>query len=148
MTKQEPGQELLFYTSPDSKVKMEIRIEGDTIWMSQQMMAELFQTTKQNISLHIDNILQSSELQEIGTVKENLTVRQEGTRKVQRKVKFYNLDTLPSHRNGKNGAIGMQELVPTSAVNKRALALIHPAMRQGSVPRRINVVIPKASALG
>lgn len=82
MTKQEPGQELLFYTSPDGKVKMEIRIDGDTIWMTQQMMAELFQTTKQNISLHIDNILQSSELQEIGTVKENLTVRQEGTRQV------------------------------------------------------------------
>lgn len=60
------------------------------------MMAELFQTTKQNISLHIDNILQSSELQEIGTVKENLTVHQEGTRQVQRKVKFYNLDMIIS----------------------------------------------------
>ena len=68
-----PG-ELLFYTSPDGKVKMEIRVEGETIWMSQQMMAELFQTTKQNISLHVANILQCNELQEAGTVKENLTV--------------------------------------------------------------------------
>ena len=60
--------------------------------MSQQMLAELFQTTKQNISLHVANILQCNELQEEGTVKENLTVRLEGSRQVQRKVKFYNLD--------------------------------------------------------
>lgn len=90
-----PG-ELLFYTSPDGKVKMEIRVEGETIWMSQQMMAELFQTTKQNVSLHMSNILQCGELQEVGTVKENLTVRLEGSRQVQRKVKFYNLDWIIS----------------------------------------------------
>lgn len=77
-----PG-ELLFYTTPDGKVKMEIRVEGETIWMSQQMMAELFQTTKQNISLHVANILQCNELQEAGTVKENLTVRLEGSRQEQ-----------------------------------------------------------------
>lgn len=88
--------ELLFYTSPDGQVKMEVCIEGDTIWMSQQMMAKLFQTNKQNISLHVDNIYKSSELQELGTVKENLTVRQEGARKVRRKIKFYNLDMIIS----------------------------------------------------
>ena len=47
-----PQGELLFYTSKDGKVKMEIRVEEETIWMSQQMMAELFQTTKQNIAKH------------------------------------------------------------------------------------------------
>ncbi|MGN0868329.1 MAG: virulence RhuM family protein [Akkermansia sp.] len=88
--------DLLFYTSPDGKVKMEIRVDGETIWMSQQMMAELFQTTRQNVSLHVSNILQCGELQEVGTVKENLIVRLEGSRQVQRKVKFYNLDWIIS----------------------------------------------------
>lgn len=53
---------LLFYTSPDGKIRMEIRVEGETIWMSQQMMAELFQTTKQNVSLHMGDIIQCGEL--------------------------------------------------------------------------------------
>ena len=100
--------ELLFYTSKDGKVKMEIRVEEETIWMSQQMMAELFQTTKQNISLHVANILQCSELQEEGTVKENLTVRKEGSRKVQRKVTFYNLDWIISVGYRVNSVRGTQ----------------------------------------
>ena len=62
-----PQGELLFYTSKDGQVKMEIRVEDESIWMSQQMMAELFQTTKQNISLHIANIAQCGELQEVGS---------------------------------------------------------------------------------
>lgn len=103
----EPG-ELLFYTSPDGKVRMEMRVEGETIWMSQQMMAELFQTTKQNISLHVANILQCNELQETGTVKESLTVRLEGSRQVQRKVKFYNLDWIISVGYRVNSVRGTQ----------------------------------------
>ena len=79
-----PQGELLFYTSKDGKVKMEIRVEDETIWMSQQMMAELFQTTKQNISLHIANITQCGELQETGTIKENLTVQLTKEKKGQR----------------------------------------------------------------
>ena len=105
---EQQSSELLFYTSPDGLVKMEIRIEGDTIWMTQQMMADLFQTSKQNISLHVDNIYQSSELQEVGTVKENLTVRQEGARQVQRKVKFYNLDMIISVGYRVNSVRGTQ----------------------------------------
>lgn len=100
--------ELLFYTSKDGKVKMEIRVEEETIWMSQQMMAELFQTTKQNISLHVANILQCGELQEEGTVKENLTVRKEGSRQVQRKVTFYNLDWIISVGYRVNSVRGTQ----------------------------------------
>ncbi|MBQ5373583.1 MAG: virulence RhuM family protein [Bacteroidaceae bacterium] len=103
-----PQGELLFYTSKDGKVKMEIRVEDETIWMSQQMMAELFQTTKQNISLHIANITQCDELQETGTVKENLTVRKEGNRQVQRKVVFYNLDWIISVGYRVNSVRGTQ----------------------------------------
>lgn len=100
--------ELLFYTSPDGKVRMEVRVEGETIWMSQQMMAELFQTTKQNVSLHMAHIMQCGELQEEGTVKENLTVRVEGKRRVQRKVKFYNLDWIISVGYRVNSVRGTQ----------------------------------------
>lgn len=103
-----PQGELLFYTSKDGKVKMEIHVENETIWMSQQMMAELFQTTKQNISLHIANITQCGELQETGTVKENLTVRKEGNRTVQRKVVFYNLDWIISVGYRVNSVRGTQ----------------------------------------
>lgn len=103
-----PQGELLFYTSKDGKVKMEIHVENETIWMSQQMMAELFQTTKHNISLHIANITQCGELQETGSVKENLTVRKEGNRTVQRKVVFYNLDWIISVGYRVNSVRGTQ----------------------------------------
>ena len=63
-----PQGELLFYTSKDGKVKMEIRVEDETIWMSQQMMAELFQTTKQNVAKHLKRIFEQDELQEESVV--------------------------------------------------------------------------------
>ena len=68
----------------------------ETVWLSQVQMAELFQTTKQNISLHIKNIFEEGELQEIATVKDYLTVQTEGKRDVQRNLKFYNLDVIIS----------------------------------------------------
>lgn len=137
-----PG-ELLFYTSPDGKVKMEIRVEGETIWMSQQMMAELFQTTKQNISLHVANILQCNELQEAGTDKENLTVRLEGSRQVQRKVKFYNLDWIISVGYRVNSVRGTQFRI-------RATQQLSELMRKGFVldrERLKNPPIKGATAL-
>lgn len=88
--------DLLFYTSADGNVKMEIRIEGETIWMTQQMMAELFQTSVQNIIMHIRNIYKDFELQREGTCKESLQVREEGSRTVRRKVNLYNLDMIIS----------------------------------------------------
>lgn len=69
-----PG-ELLLYTSPDGNIRLDLRIHDETLWMTQQMMAELFQTSKQNIGQHIANILQEGELQEDGTVKKFFTVR-------------------------------------------------------------------------
>lgn len=90
-----PG-ELLLYTSPDGKIRLDLRIHDETLWMTQQMMAELFQTSKQNIGQHVANILQEGELQEDGTVKDFFTVRFEGKRKVKRSVIFYNLDMIIS----------------------------------------------------
>jgi hypothetical protein len=65
-------------------------LEKETVWLSQAQMVELFQTTKQNISLHIKNIYEEGELDEFSTVKDYLTVQTEGKREVQRSLKFYN----------------------------------------------------------
>ena len=65
----------LVYQAEDGKLKMDVRFEDESVWLTQQMMAELFQTTKQNISLHIQNIFDEGELSSKATVKEYLTVR-------------------------------------------------------------------------
>ena len=91
-----PDSEILLYTSPDGQVQLDIRMQDDTLWMTQQMMAELFQTTVPNINVHIKNILQEAELQEEGTIKEILIVRKEGSRSGRRPVNFYNLDMILS----------------------------------------------------
>ncbi|MBF0106387.1 MAG: virulence RhuM family protein [Deltaproteobacteria bacterium] len=90
------GGQVLLYQTEDGQTKLEVRLENETVWLTQQHMAELFQTTKQNISLHIQNIFEESELVSEATVKEYLTVRQEGDRSVQRKLEYYNLDMIIS----------------------------------------------------
>lgn len=86
--------EILFYQSEDGTSRIEVRLEEGTVWLPQALIAELYQTTKQNISLHIRNIFDEGELQPEATVKEYLTVQQEGPRAVQRKVAYYNLDMI------------------------------------------------------
>jgi hypothetical protein len=88
--------ELLLYTTPDQGLRIEVRLEDETVWLSQAQMAELFQTTKQNVSLHIRNLYEEGELQRPGTVKESLTVQPEGGRHVQRQIELYNLDVIIS----------------------------------------------------
>ena len=93
-----PDSEILLYTSPDGEVQLDIRMQQDTMWMTQQMMAELFQTTVQNIIMHVRNIYKESELQREGTCKDFLQVRKEGSRTVRRPVNFYNLDMLETRK--------------------------------------------------
>ncbi len=88
--------EILLYRTEDGKIKIECRFEDETIWMTQQLIAELFQTTKQNVSLHIKNIYADGELSPESTVKKSLTVRHEGGRDVGRTIEFYNLDIIIS----------------------------------------------------
>src|SRR3989339_796455 len=88
--------QFLVYSTEDGEIKIDVRLENETVWLTQQLMAELFQTTKQNISLHIQNIFEESELTPNATVKEFLTVRQEGNRNVQRSLEYYNLDVIIS----------------------------------------------------
>lgn len=87
--------EIILY-QPEETFKLEVRLEDETVWLTQQQMAELFQTSKQNISLHTGNIFKEKELPADSTVKYSLTVQQEGNRKVKRNVAYYNLDVIIS----------------------------------------------------
>lgn len=88
--------EVIIYQSKDKKTQIEVKFENDTVWLTQQQMADLFGQTKQNISLHINNCFKEKELTKKATVKESLTVRKEGKREVKRKIEFYNLDVIIS----------------------------------------------------
>jgi hypothetical protein len=89
-----PGGELLLYQTEDGRTRIECRFENNTIWLSQVLMADLFQTTVPNINLHIKNILSEGELAKEATIKDYLIVRPEGAREVRRPVKYYNLDMI------------------------------------------------------
>lgn len=88
--------EIVIYQAEMLSNHIEVRIEDDTVWLTQLQMVELFQSTKQNISLHINNVFKEGELDEYSTVKEYLTVQQEGVRSIKRRVKLYNLDVIIS----------------------------------------------------
>ena len=109
-----PASEMILYQTDDNQTRIEVRLENETVWLTQAQMAELFQTTQQNVSLHIQNIYEEGELtpetthkeslsvqpkgqaQPTATVKEFLIVRQEGSRQVSRSVEHYNLDVIIS----------------------------------------------------
>lgn len=87
--------EIILY-QPDDAVKLEVRIEDETVWLTQQQMAELFETTSQNITMHIRNLYKEGELDIEPTCKDFLQVRTEGNRTVKRIQKTYNLDVIIS----------------------------------------------------
>ena len=76
--------------------QMEVRLEGETVWLTQRQMSELFGTTAENVLMHLKNIFRDGELDESATTKDFLAVRQEGSRKVKRRLKHYNLDPIIS----------------------------------------------------
>ena len=87
---------MLVYQTDDGKIKLDVRLEDETVWLTQQLIAEFFQTTVPNISMHIRNIFEEGELTPEATIKKFLTVRQEGNRQVQRNLDFYNIDMIIS----------------------------------------------------
>nr|VFJ92360.1 MAG: Uncharacterized conserved protein [Candidatus Kentron sp. H]VFJ93332.1 MAG: Uncharacterized conserved protein [Candidatus Kentron sp. H]VFK00123.1 MAG: Uncharacterized conserved protein [Candidatus Kentron sp. H] len=102
-TTKETGQEtapatgqLLLYRTDNGELKLDVRLEGETVWLTQADMARLFQTTVPNISMHLRNIFEEGELMPEATVKNFLTVRREGNRDVRRELDFYNLDMIIS----------------------------------------------------
>ncbi len=86
--------QLILYTSEDGCAQVQLRADQNTVWLTQLEMAELFNASKQNISLHLKNIFEDGELDSAATVKESLTVQTEGNREVRRTVALYNLDAI------------------------------------------------------
>jgi hypothetical protein len=86
--------EIILYATEDGQANIRLQAADGSVWLSQTALAELFQTTKQNISLHVKNILSEGELSEGATVKESLTVQTEGGRQVQRRISLYNLEMI------------------------------------------------------
>jgi len=92
----EKSSSITIYTSPDGQVKIDVFFEGETLWLPLNHIAELFGTTKQNVSYHLQNIYAENELSKTATVKEILTVQKEGKRQVKRNIEYYNLDSIIS----------------------------------------------------
>ena len=86
--------DIILYSSPEGNIHVEVVFSDETFWLTINKMAELFGTSKQNISYHLQNIYKEKELDTEATVKEILTVQDEGGRKISRKLEYYNLDTI------------------------------------------------------
>lgn len=118
---------------PDSEVRLEVRLEEDTVWLTQAQMAELFQTSKQNVSLHTNNVFKEKELRQDIVVKDSLTTAADGKNY---RVKYYNLDVIisvgyrvKSHRGTQfrqwaNGVL-KEYLLKGYSVNRRLTELEH-----------------------
>jgi prophage maintenance system killer protein len=95
MTHPHPG-EIVVYETPGGEVRVEVRLERDTVWLSQRQIAELLETSVDNVGLHLKNIYLEGELSEAATTEESSVVRTEGRRSVERQLKLYNLDAILS----------------------------------------------------
>ena len=93
---QENNSQIIIYQTESGETKLDVRFQDETVWLTQKLMAELFQTSSQNITMHLKNIFEEGELEEKATCKEFLQVQKEGNREVKREQKFYNLDAIIS----------------------------------------------------
>ena len=92
----EQKSQIIIYQAEDGRTKIDVRLENETVWLSQKHMAELFQVVKSTISEHVNNIYQENELTMAATVRNFRTVQTEGTRNVTREIEYYNLDMVIS----------------------------------------------------
>ena len=88
--------EILIYQTDNGQTNIEVKIEDDTVWLTQQQMSELFQTSRTNVVEHIKHIYEEGELDEISTCRNFRQVRKEGNREVTRQIPYYNLDMIIS----------------------------------------------------
>lgn len=93
---EQDNNQIIIYQSEDGETRIDVKFTGDTVWLSQQQMADLYQTSRPNIVQHIRNIYEDGELDEPSTCKNFLQVRTEGARQVTREIPFYNLDMIIS----------------------------------------------------
>ena len=110
MPEPKPQSEIVLYQTEDGRTRLEVRLENETVWWTQAQMAELFQTTKQNVSLHIQNVFTEKELREDSVVKESLTTASDG-RNYQ--TKFYNLDVIIAKNYLNEEEMGLLNLIVT-----------------------------------
>jgi hypothetical protein len=96
MTNQDKNNQIIIYNTEDGEAKIEVRMENETVWLSQKQMTELFDCTLENIIFHLKNIFESTEVSEKATTKDYLVVQKEGNREVKRSIKIYNLDAIIS----------------------------------------------------
>lgn len=96
MNEQQPGGEIILYQQDDGSPALKVKLQDETVWLSQQQLAELFQTTRANVTMHLGNVYAEGELDRAATSKDFLQVRQEGGRTVRRRVTHYNLDAIIS----------------------------------------------------
>ncbi|WP_273532573.1 virulence protein RhuM/Fic/DOC family protein [Leyella lascolaii] len=115
------NNEIVIYQSEDGKTVLDVRLEDDTVWLSQQQMSELFQTDRTVISRHIRNIYKDGELEEISTCAKNAQVRMEGNRMVTRSIPYYNLDMIISVGYRVNSIRGVKFRQWASSVLKQYL---------------------------
>ena len=90
------NSQILIYQAPNGNIKIDVHLENETVWLTQKLMAELFNTTVPNINMHLKSIYKEGELEEKATIKDFLIVQKEGNREISRKQKFYNLDAIIS----------------------------------------------------
>jgi len=115
------NNEIVIYTTPDGKETFEVNLKKDTVWLSQKQMAELFEKNTDTIGLHIKNIFSTKELDRKSTTEEYSVVQMEGNRKVNRKIKFYNLDMIISVGYRVNSKRGTQFRIWATHVLKEHL---------------------------
>lgn len=113
-----PKKDFIFYTSPSGEVKLEVFLQDETIWLTQKMMAELFDVDLRTINEHLQNIYKSAELSEDRTLRKIRIVQKEGERDVEREVAFYNLDAIISVGYRVNSARATQFRIWASQVLK------------------------------
>ena len=116
------NKDLIIYNTEDGKAKISLTLQDGTVWLNQLQIAELFQTTKQNISKHLRAIFGDGELAESSTVNYQLTVQNEGARRIERKIAFYNLDVILAIGYRVRSSRGIQFRLYASTVLKEYLA--------------------------
>ena len=115
------SSEVRIFQSDDGKTEIQVKLEKETVWLSQKQMAELFEKDSDTIGLHLRNIYKSSELNEKATTEEYSVVQTEGKRNVRRKIKFYNLDAIISVGYRVNSKRGIQFRIWATQVLKEYL---------------------------
>jgi len=151
-----PGGEIVLYTAADGTVKLDVQLEKETVWLTQQLMAELFQTTKQNIGQHLKSIFQSGELAQKAVVKKFFTTAADGK---SYDTNFYNLDAIISVGYRVKSHVAMQfriwatnvlrdHLLRGYSVNERRLQELNQAIRLiADVANRRELTGDEATAL-